>query len=142
MLELSTHADFPLVVVRKMDAVHPAAGQKDGSPRVLNRDCRKDDGEQPTPLLQLPPLYADWCAVWRSHAAELHSSTYLADFSFFNVCTYGSEFTVAPLSKIPSLSKVALAMTVPAELPIHSFHSLSYDMSTASSKASSEQSAF
>jgi hypothetical protein len=50
--------------------VHPSGGRKDGSRRVLSRDCREDEGEQSTPLLQLPPLYAGWCAVWRCHAGN------------------------------------------------------------------------
>ena len=45
--------------------VHPSRGPKNGSRRVLNRDRREDEGEQSTPLIQLPPLCADRCAVWR-----------------------------------------------------------------------------
>jgi hypothetical protein len=38
-----------------------------GSWRVLNWDCREDDREQSTQLLQLFSLSADWCAVWCCH---------------------------------------------------------------------------
>jgi len=29
---------------------------------------QNDEEEQPIPLLQLPPLFSDWCGVWRFHA--------------------------------------------------------------------------
>jgi len=41
-------------------------GQKDGSWKMLNWYCREDEGEQSTPLLQLPPLCNGWCGVWLS----------------------------------------------------------------------------
>jgi hypothetical protein len=53
---------------KRRPRMHPSGGQKDESRRVLSRDCREDEGEQSTPLLQLPPLCAGWCAVWRCHA--------------------------------------------------------------------------
>jgi len=40
--------------------VHPAGSQKYGSRNLQNRGYREDEGEQPTPLLQLPPLCIDW----------------------------------------------------------------------------------
>jgi len=36
---------------------------KDGSRRVLNRDCRDHEAEETTPLFQFPLLCADWRAV-------------------------------------------------------------------------------
>jgi hypothetical protein len=33
--------------------VHPSGSKKFVSHRLLNRDCRKDEREQPNPLLQL-----------------------------------------------------------------------------------------
>jgi len=46
--ELLTHAVFQLDVFRKngVFGVHPSAGLKCGSRRVLNRDCREDEGDQ------------------------------------------------------------------------------------------------
>jgi hypothetical protein len=47
---------------------------------LLIRDCREHEGERSTPSLQLPPLCADWCAVWRCHAAGgLDSSSCLVE---------------------------------------------------------------
>jgi hypothetical protein len=55
---------------------------------VINRDCREDEGEQSTPLLQLPPLCTDWCAVWLCHAGGgLDSSLCLDEFFRFVVLT-------------------------------------------------------
>ena len=48
--------------------VHPSGGKINLIWRVINWDCREDEGEQSIPFLQLPPLCADWCAVWHSHA--------------------------------------------------------------------------
>jgi hypothetical protein len=60
--------------------VYPSGDQNDGSRRVLNRDCRKDEEEHSTPLLRLPPLCADWCAFWRCHAGGgLYSTSCLAE---------------------------------------------------------------
>jgi len=74
--------------------------QKDGSRWALNRDCRKS-------------------AVFI--VSLLGSKLRIRCFNLFNVRTYRSEFTVAPLfmnspSKIPSLYKKTLAMTLPAEV--------------------------
>jgi hypothetical protein len=80
--ELFTHAVFQLIVFRKkaFPGVHPLGGQKDGNVRVLNRDCREDEWKQSTPLLQWPPLCADWCAVRRCHSeGGLDSSSCLAE---------------------------------------------------------------
>ena len=76
--------------------------------------------------LQLPPLCTDRCVTWQCQAAEKpdSSSVWLNPsnslFYLFNVCTYHSEFIMAPLSrnssnKNPSLSHKTLAMTVPTE---------------------------
>ena len=46
---------------------------------MLNRDCREDEGEQSTPLLQLPPLWAYWCAFLRCHVGGLVLSSCLAE---------------------------------------------------------------
>ena len=47
---------------------------------MLNRDCREDEGQQSTPLLQFRPLCADRCAVWRFHAeGGLDSSSCLSE---------------------------------------------------------------
>jgi hypothetical protein len=114
---------FQLVVVRKSLERTLQRAQKYGSRRVLNRDCREDEGEQSTPLIQLPPLCADWCAVWRYPAGEdmihflLGRTILIRCFNFFSVCTYCPELIVTPLSKnstdsIPGL----LAITLPAEV--------------------------
>jgi hypothetical protein len=63
--------------------VHISGGQKYGSRRVLNRDYGEHEREQSTPLLQLPPLCADWCEVWRCHEEGLDSSSWLAEQFFF-----------------------------------------------------------
>jgi hypothetical protein len=60
--------------------MHPSDSQKYGSRKVLNQDCRNYEGEQSTPLLQLPPLCGEWCAVWHCHAGGvLDSSSCLAE---------------------------------------------------------------
>lgn len=60
--------------------VRPSAGQKGGSRRVLNRDCREGEGEQSAPLLHFPPLFAERCTVWRCHAeGRLDSSSCSAE---------------------------------------------------------------
>jgi len=61
--------------------------QKDGSRMVLIRDCRDDEGEQSTPLLQLPFLCTDRCAAWRCHAGRLDLSSFLAEPFEFVVLT-------------------------------------------------------
>jgi hypothetical protein len=38
--------------------------------------CKEDEGEQATPLLQLPPLCTDWCVVGPCHAAGRLDSSY------------------------------------------------------------------
>jgi hypothetical protein len=56
--------------------VHPSGGPKNGSRRVLNRDCRENEGEQSTPCCSCLP-----CAVWRCLAGVgLDSSPSLAEF--------------------------------------------------------------
>jgi hypothetical protein len=79
---------------------------QDGSQRVLNQVCRKDEGEESTLLLQLPSLCADWCVAWHCHVGGGHHSSYclakpirIHCFDFFNVCTCHSELMVAPVSK-------------------------------------------
>ena len=68
--------------------VHPAGRQRDGSRRVLNRDDREDEEDQPITLLHLAPLCAEWCAFWRCHAVrELDSSSCLAEPFEFVVLT-------------------------------------------------------
>ena len=56
MLELNTHPAFQLTVVCKIASLEYTLhrAKKDGSWRVLNQDCRAHEGEQSTPLLQLP----------------------------------------------------------------------------------------
>jgi hypothetical protein len=68
--------------------VHLSRGQEDGSQRVQNQDCREDEGEQSTQLLQLPPLCTDWCGVWHCHVGGgLDSSSCLAILFKFIVLT-------------------------------------------------------
>jgi hypothetical protein len=52
--------------------LHPSVGERDGGQEVLNRNCMEDEGEESTPLLQCPVLWADRCAVWRCHASALY----------------------------------------------------------------------
>ena len=70
--------------------VYPSGGQKAGSRRVLNRDCREDEGEQSSLLLPFPRLYADWCVVVGVvivGTREYSSSSYLAEPLEFVVLT-------------------------------------------------------
>ena len=53
--------------------VHPSVGQRVEGQRVLNQECREDEGEESTLLFQFPLLSADRCAVWRCHASALDS---------------------------------------------------------------------
>jgi hypothetical protein len=64
--ELLTDAVFQLVVVGKRTSSEYILqrSQEDGSWRVLNRDCREDEAEQATPLVQLPTLCTDWFSFW------------------------------------------------------------------------------
>jgi len=66
-----------LVVFRKTSSECVlSGGQKHGSLLVLNQDCREDEGEQSTPLLQVPPLCTGWCVAWRFHAGVGLGSLY------------------------------------------------------------------
>jgi hypothetical protein len=50
---------------------------------------RKDEGEQSTSLLQLPPLFAEWCVVWYFHAGGgLNLSSCFTEPFEFVVLTY------------------------------------------------------
>jgi hypothetical protein len=81
------------------------------------------EGEQSTPLLQLPAC-AEQGAVWHCDAGgRLESAFWLAKpfENFFNACTYHSELIVAPLSKnftnkIPSLFQKTLAPPLHTEV--------------------------
>jgi hypothetical protein len=84
---------------------HPSVGQRDGSQRVLNWGFREVEGEQCTPILQLPPTWTDRCAVWRLHAKstwfifQFDRTLWIRCFICVNVSTYHSELIVTPLSK-------------------------------------------
>jgi len=87
--EIFTHAVLQLVFVRKTASSECIlqGAKKDGNRRVQNRDCKEDEGEKSTHLLQLPPLCPDWCAVWRCHAEGLDSGSCLAGPIEFVVLT-------------------------------------------------------
>lgn len=52
--ELSTHVVFLLVVSKKPRPVSASIrAQRDGNQRVLNWDCRDEEGEQSTPLFAI-----------------------------------------------------------------------------------------
>jgi hypothetical protein len=62
--------------------VHASGGQKHGSRVVLNQERREEhDAEQSCTLLQLPPLWANWCAVYRLCSTNIlrgpHPPTYV-----------------------------------------------------------------
>jgi hypothetical protein len=68
--------------------VHLLGGQKHGSRRVLNRECSEDNRKHSTPMLNMPFLCGDSCAVWRCHAeGGLASSSCLAEPFEFRVLT-------------------------------------------------------
>ena len=81
--KLYKHAVFQLVVrnTASSECILQTA-KKCGSQRVLNRSRREDDGHQSSPLLQLPPLCAYRCAVWR-----LYSSFYPKGLNNYKVTT-------------------------------------------------------
>lgn len=92
-----TFSTFAWDIVFQLVGVHPSGGQKDGSWRVLNWDCRENEGKQSTPLLQLTPLCTDWFAVWCCHAGRVpDSSSCLAEpfefviFNLFNCAAHSS----------------------------------------------------
>jgi len=58
--ELFTHAVFQLI------GVHIS-----GAKKMVNWYCREDEGEQSTPLLQLPPLCNSRCGVWLSYRKRM-----------------------------------------------------------------------
>jgi hypothetical protein len=63
--EFFTHAVFQLVIVHKTASLECLL-QRAKKMEVrggLNWDCREDEGEQSTSLLQLSSLCADWCVV-------------------------------------------------------------------------------
>jgi hypothetical protein len=42
---------------------------------IMSQDpvaIQNDEGEQSSPLLQLPTLFSDWCRVWHCHAGGGH----------------------------------------------------------------------
>jgi hypothetical protein len=81
--DLFKHAVFQHFVVRKTASSGCILqGAKDGSRRVLNRDCREGEGEQPTRFLQLPHLWTDLCAVCHRHAGDGLDSSYCLAESF------------------------------------------------------------
>jgi len=88
--------------------VHLSGGRKDGSRRSLNWDCRGDEGEQSTALLQLPRLWMDWCAVWCCRAAGRLDSSSLFGWNLRIYCFWlllmsahcHCALIVAPLSAI------------------------------------------
>ena len=60
--------------------VPPPGGQEGWRWRVQNRDCREDEREQSTSLLQLHPLCTDWCVVWCCQAGSLDSPSYIVPY--------------------------------------------------------------
>jgi hypothetical protein len=77
--------------------VHSSEGQKDGSRRMLSRDCREDEGKQSTPIVAIASLVSRLvCGL-----ASCRSRTWfifvfgwtlrIRCFNFFNVCKYRSE---------------------------------------------------
>lgn len=65
---------------------YPSGGQEDVTWSVLNWASKEDEEQQATPLLQLPHLCTDWCAVWHHNAGGLHSFSFMAGpFSFMVV---------------------------------------------------------
>lgn len=103
---------------------YPSGVQEVGSWNVLNWACKEDEEQQATPLLQLPPLCVDWCAVWHYNAGGFYSffvwlSLQFCGFNFFHVWAYRSELIMALMlnistNKIPSLTQNTLARTLPA----------------------------
>ena len=77
---------------RPLGQLHSLGCQTDGSWRVLNWDCRIDEEEHSMPLLQLPPLCADWSGVVMQEEDLIHLAVWLNVrvhcFNFCNVCTY------------------------------------------------------
>jgi hypothetical protein len=72
--------------------VYPSSGQNIGSQRVLNQDCMENEGEQSTPLLQLPPLCRSMCSLTSYSKRTWFSFPFgwflwIHCFNFFNVCT-------------------------------------------------------
>ena len=62
--------------------VYPLGGEKFGSWRVLNRDCRGDEEEESS------PSRTDWWVVWHCHAGrEIDSFSSLSDTSDFVALT-------------------------------------------------------
>jgi hypothetical protein len=84
----------------------PSGGQKDGSWRVLNWECRDDEGELSTPLLvacivcRLVCGLALSCTRWTCFIF-LFGWTFWICFNFFNVCAHHWELTEALLSRVP-----------------------------------------
>jgi len=58
---------FTLSLTKRHPRSASFGSKKNGSRIVLNLYCGEDEGEQSIPLLQLPPLCADCCAVWHCH---------------------------------------------------------------------------
>jgi hypothetical protein len=111
--------------------VHPSGDQEDWSCRVLNRDCRENEGENSTPVLPNTLLRR---LVWgralscrrRTPSFPFGRTLRIRCFNFLNIWTYRSELVVVPLSKnstykIPSLFQNTLAMTLPVEVSTLNF---------------------
>lgn len=112
--------------------LHPSGGQNYGSRMMLNRGCWEVEREKSAPLLELPALCADWCAVALSCSRRswfiflFGQSLRIRCFNFFNVFAYRSQLIVANLSKnsasnVPWLSLKTLAMTLPAQVCTFNF---------------------
>lgn len=85
-LEFLLYAMFELDIHRIASLGHnPSGGQEVGSWSVLNWACKEDEEQQATPLLQLPRLCVDWCAVWHYNAGGRYSFSCLArPFNFMS----------------------------------------------------------
>jgi hypothetical protein len=63
-LLMNTVVQLIIIICKVASSECILLGPKVGSWRALNWDCREDDREQSTQLLQLFSLSAHWCAVW------------------------------------------------------------------------------
>jgi hypothetical protein len=71
------HAVFQLIVIHKMaSSEYMLQGLRRWKLESAKSVLTKDEGEQSTSLLQLPPFFAEWCVVWYFHAGGgLNSSS-------------------------------------------------------------------
>jgi hypothetical protein len=114
----SSRTLFQLFVAKRRSRSAFFRGSKFGSRKVPNRQCREDDREQFTPLLQPTPWSAKWCAVALSFRRKTRiiflfgGALWIRWCYLFNLCTYRSDVTSCTSLQEPSRISTAVLSLV------------------------------